>query len=106
MKRKFLEENDLTIPWRIDVELDIQADPTQITGRQCAACASDLKRKSDDISWIRVGKTDHPAYEMIRSRNNSCTTHPIDPDDIGKKKFPGYFGPRNDGVNVNKENTS
>ena len=82
VKCKFLEENDLTIPWRIDVELDIQADPTQITGRQCAACASDLKRKSDDISWIRVGKTNHPTYEMIQSRNNSCTTHPIDPDDM------------------------
>ena len=82
VKREFLEENDLTIPWKIDVELDIQADPSHSTGRKCAACTSDLKRKSDDIIWIRVGRTDHPAYEMIRSRNNSCTTHPIDPDDM------------------------
>ena len=97
VKREFLEENDLTIPWKINVELDIQADPSQSTGRKCAACASDLKRKSDDIIWIRVGKTDHPAYEMIRSRNNSCTTHLIDPDDmmwiewVNTGEFEGIF---------------
>ncbi len=50
-----------------------------IMGRKCALCASDLKQKDDEIIWIRVGKTDHPSYEMIRCRGNTCTIHPSDP---------------------------
>jgi hypothetical protein len=49
-----------------------------IMGRKCALCASDLEQKDDEIIWIRVGKTDHPSYEMIR-RGNTCTIHPSDP---------------------------
>jgi hypothetical protein len=50
-----------------------------IMGRKCALCASDLKQKDNKIIWIRVGITDHPSYEMIRFRNNTCTIHPSDP---------------------------
>ncbi|KAL3806966.1 hypothetical protein ACHAXA_011383 [Cyclostephanos tholiformis] len=83
-KRKFLDENDLVIPWRIDVdESNRRADPSRNTQRNCAACASDHRRKGgNEIIFVRVGKTDHPAFEMIRIRDNTCTTHPIDPDDM------------------------
>ena len=49
------------------------------TGRKCALCASNLKQKYDEIIWIQVGKTDHPLYEMIQCRDNTCTIHQSDP---------------------------
>jgi len=84
-------------PGRVVGKLQLQSVPHQgilvatrctkrsrvtIMGRKCALCASDLEQKDDEIIWIRVGKTDHPSYEMIRCRGNTCTIHPSDPVDM------------------------
>ena len=51
-------------------------------GRKCALCTSNLKQKDDEIIWIRVGKTDHPSYEMIQCQDNTCTIDQSDPIDM------------------------
>ena len=61
-KRKFLNKNDLVIPWTIGVEPNNrQADPTQITGRKCSSCASDLEQASGDgaVEGFRGGGIGH-----------------------------------------------
>ena len=46
---------------------------TIIPAPQKPAVPPSLKRKSNNIIWVRLGKTDHPAYKLML--NNSSSTN-------------------------------
>ena len=56
-----------------NVSLQNTSNSERHTCTAAAAGVSNLIRKSDEIIWVQIGKTEHPAYELINA-DNPCET--------------------------------
>ena len=64
--REFLKRTNQQITWSIDV-------PSTNCGNSRSVAPSDLKRVNNEVIWVLVGKSEHPAYLLEECDANSSS---------------------------------